>query len=166
MFFFMKKLILFLSIISASGLLMITIYNLLVDAKSWGTDIPASIQVARNYYSQVDPRNFFAIIAPINQALILLAIILFWKESISLRVYFTVSFLLYAIIALLTFLYFVPRDKIIFNLPIEGHIEQIKTALSQWKTMNWLRSLLGLMGLLCTFKGLDSFYKIYWSKKT
>jgi hypothetical protein len=164
-FIVMKKLILFFSIISASGLLMITIYNLIVDSKSWGADIPASIQTARNYYSQVDPRNFFAIIAPINQFLILLTIILFWKDSISLRLYFSISFLLYAIIAILTFVYFIPRDIIIFTSAIEGHTEQIKTALSQWRTMNWLRSLLGLAGILFTFKGLDTFYKNYKSRK-
>ncbi|HSV12271.1 MAG TPA: hypothetical protein VLI68_15945 [Hanamia sp.] len=160
----MKKLILFLSIISASGLLMITIYNLVVDAKSWGADIPTSIQTARDYYNKVDPRNFFAIIAPINQFLILLTIILFWKDSISLRIYFSVSFFSYAIIAVLTFIYFVPRDIIIFTSPIEGHAEQIRTALSQWKDMNWLRSLLGLVGILFSFKGLDTFYKIHQLK--
>lgn len=63
----MKKLIPFLSIISASGLVMITIYNLTVDANSWGSNIPFPIQTARDYYRQVDPRNFFQIIAPVNQ---------------------------------------------------------------------------------------------------
>ena len=155
----MKKLILFLSIISASGLVMITIYNLLVDANSWGFNIPSSIQTARDYYRQVDPRNFFQIIAPVNQFLILLTIILFWKDSVSLRVYFSIAFFLYAIIAALTFIYFVPRDMIIFTSPIEN-IVQIKTALSQWKQMNWLRSVLGLAGVLFTFRGLDIFYKI------
>ena len=160
----MKKWVLFLSIISASGLLMITIYNLVVDFKSWGADIPASIQTARNYYSQVDPRKFFQIIAPINQFLILLTIILFWKDSVSLRIYFSVSFLLYAIIGILTVVYFVPRDIIIFTSPIDGHVEQIRTALSQWRNMQWVRSLLGLTGILFTFKGLDIFYKLFPSK--
>jgi len=157
----LKKTILFLSIITASGLVMITLYNLIVDAKSWGADIPASIQTARNYYSRVDPRKFFAIIAPINQVLILLAIILFWKDSKSLRLYFSISFLLYAIIGLLTALYFIPRDIIIFSSPIEGHTENIKTALAQWKLMNWVRTLLGLTGVLFTCKGLDTYYKIH-----
>ena len=155
----MKKLILFLSIISASGLVMITIYNLLVDANSWGFNIPSSIQTARDYYRRVDPRNFFQIVAPINQFLMLLTIILFWKDSVSLRVYFSIAFFLYAIIAALTFIYFIPRDMIIFTSPIENTV-QIKTALSQWKQMNWLRSVLGLAGVLSTFKGLDTFYKI------
>ncbi len=155
----MKKLILFLSIISASGLVMITIYNLVVDANSWGSNIPSSIQTARDYYRQVDPRNFFQIMAPINQILILLTLILFWKDSVSLRIYFSIAFILYAIIAALTFIYFVPRDMIIFNSPIEN-TSQIKTALLQWKQMNWLRSVLGLAGVLYTCKGLDTFYNI------
>jgi hypothetical protein len=137
---------------------MITVYNLLVDSTSWGADIPASIQTTRDYYKHVDPRNFFQIVAPINQVLILLAIILFWKDSIALRYYFSISFLLYAIIAILTFVYFIPRDIIIFTSPIE-HTEQIKTALSQWQIMNWLRTLIGFAGVLISFKGLDTYYK-------
>lgn len=156
----MKKVIVFLSIICASGLVMVTIYNLIVDAKSWGADIPASIQTVRDYYKHVDPRNFFAIVAPINMLLIVLSIILFWKESVSIRTYFIISFLLYSVIAALTFIYFIPRDMIIFTWPIEEHTEQIKTALSQWKNMNWLRTLLGLAGVIFTLKGLDTFYKV------
>ena len=155
----MKKLILFLSIISASGLVMITIYNLLVDANSWGSNIPNSVQTARDYYREVDPRHFFQIVAPVNQLLILLAIILFWKNSVSLRIYLTIAFLLYAVIAVLTFIYFVPRDMILFTSPIKNTV-QINTALLQWKQMNWIRSFLGIAGVLCTCKGLDTVYKL------
>jgi hypothetical protein len=156
----MKKMIVFLSVICASGLVMVTIYNLIVDAKSWGSEIPASIITVRDYYKHVDPRNFFAIIAPINMVLIVLSIILFWKDSV-IRTYLCISFLLYLIIAALTFVYFIPRDRIIFTMPIGGHIEQIKTALSQWKNMNWLRTLFGLAGVMFTIKGIDRFYKIH-----
>jgi hypothetical protein len=157
----LKKNIASLSIICASGLVMVTIYNLIVDAKSWGADIPASIETVRDYYKHADPRNFFAIVAPINMVLILLSIILFWKDSVSVRTYFIISFLLYAVIAALTFVYFVPRDRIIFTMPIEGHVEQIKTALSQWKTMNWLRTFIGLAGVMFSVKAVDTFYKIH-----
>ena len=156
----MKKAVLFLSIIFASGLFMVTIYNSIVDAKSWGADVPASIEAARVYFKKVDPRNFFAIFGPINQLLILLTIILFWKDSSSLRIYFSISFLFYAVILLLTFAYFIPRDIVLFTLPIQGNIERIKTASVQWSYMNWLRSLLGLAGILFSFKGLDTYYRI------
>jgi hypothetical protein len=155
----MKKAILFLSIILASGLVMVTVYNTIVDAKSWGSDIPASIQAAREYYKHVDPRRFYAIIGPPNLLLSLLTIILFWKDGVSLRMYFGASFLLYAAIVILTLTYFIPRDLILFTSQVQTHIEEIRTASSQWLQMNWIRTLLGLAGVLCSCKGLDVYYR-------
>jgi Domain of unknown function (DUF1772) len=154
----MKKAILFLSIICASGLMLVSVYNTVIDAHSWGSDIPASIQTARDYFQHVDPRRFFAVAGPINQLLSLLAIILFWKDGVSLRVYFGVSFLIYAAIVALTFAYFIPRDLILFTWSIPDHLDQIKAAATEWSRMNWLRTLLGLIGVLFSFKGLDNFY--------
>src|SRR5215472_5036527 len=107
-----------LSIIVASGLVMVTVYNSLIDAKSWSSDIPTSIQTARDYYKHVDPRRFYAILGPPNLLLALLTIILFWKDGASLRLYFAASFVLYAAILALTFAYFIPRDLILFTWPI------------------------------------------------
>src|SRR5205807_4997710 len=106
----MKKLILFLSIICASGLTMVTIYNSVVDAQSWGSDIPASIQTARDYFQHVDPRRFYVVVGPVNLILILLTLILFWKDSVSLRFHFAASFACYVAILILTLAYFIPRD--------------------------------------------------------
>src|SRR5262245_55598831 len=126
-----KKSILFLSIICASGLTMVSIYNTIIDATSWGSDIPASIQTARDYYHHVDPRRFYAITGPINQVLILLVMILFCKDSASLRFYFGSSFVLYAAIVVLTLAYFVSRDLILFTRSIPDHLEQIRAAWAQ-----------------------------------
>ncbi len=161
----MKKLILFLSIICASGLTMVSIYNTVIDAKSWASDIPASIQAARDYFQHVDPRRFYAIAGPVNLILILLTLILFWKGSVSLRFYFAASFALYAAILILTLAYFIPRDLILFTSSISYHLEQIQTASAQWSAMNWLRSLVGLAGVLFSFKGLDTYYDTSRKKK-
>jgi hypothetical protein len=161
----MKKLILFLSIICGSGLTMVTIYNTVVDAQSWGSDIPASIQAARDYFQHVDPRRFYEVAGPVNLVLIVLTLILFWKESVSLRFYFAASLASYTAILILTLAYFVPRNLILFTSSISDHLEQIRTASAQWSAMNWLRSLLGLAGVLFSFKGLDTYYATR-SKKT
>lgn len=155
----MKKLILFLSIICASGLTLVSIYNTTVDARSWASDIPASIETARNYFQHVDPRRFFAVAGPINQLLILLTIVLLWKDGVSLRIYFVISFVMYAAIVAVTFAYFIPRDLILFTWSIPDHLEQIRTAAVEWSHMNWLRTLLGLIGVLFSFKGLDVYYE-------
>src|SRR5215468_11131487 len=66
----MKKSILFLWIICASGLTMVSIYNTIIDAQSWGSDIPTSIQTTRDYFQHVDPRRFFTVAGPVNLILI------------------------------------------------------------------------------------------------
>ena len=156
----MKKIILWLSIICAAGLTMVTFYNAIVDAQSWGADIPASIQTARDYFRHVDPRRFYTIIGPLNEVLIVLAIILFWKIAVSLRVYLAISFLMYTAIVVLTLAYFVHRDLILFTWSIPDHVDQIRGAVAEWSHMNWLRSLLGFIGVLFSFKALDTYYAI------
>jgi len=161
----MKKLILFLSIICASGLTMVSIYNSVVDAKSWGSDIPASIQTARDYFQHVDPRRFYEVAGPVNLILIVLTLILFWKDFVSLRFYLAASLMCYAAILILTLAYFVPRNLILFTWSISDHLEQIRTASAQWSAINWVRALLGLAGVLFSFRGLDTYYATR-SKKT
>jgi|ERR1700719_789582 Domain of unknown function (DUF1772) len=162
----MKKIVLFLSIICASGLTVVSIYNTVVDGQSWGADIPASIQTARDYFQHVDPRRFFFVLGPLNEVLILLTIVLFWKDGGSLVVYFATSFFIYTAIVVLTFAYFIPRDLILFTWSIPDHLEEIKAAAAQWSQMNWLRALLGFVGVLFSFKGLDAYYAISRRKVT
>ena len=95
---------------------------------------------------------------PVNLILIVLTLILFWKDSVKIRVYFATSLALYGTIVILTLVYFVPRDLILFTSSIPDHIEEIRIAAAQWSHMNWLRSLLGLGGILLSFKGLDIYY--------
>ena len=161
----MKKLLLFLSIICGSGLTLVSIYNTVVDAKSWSSDIPASIQTARDYFEHVDPRRFYEVVGPVNLILIVLTLILFWKDSVPLRFYFAASFACYAAVLFLTLAYFIPRDLILFTWSIPDHLDQIRAASSQWRGMNWLRSLIGLVGVLFSFKGLDTYYAMR-SRKT
>src|SRR5438477_13114697 len=117
----MKKLILFLSIICASGLTMVSIYNSVVDAQSWGSDIPASIQTARDYFAHVDPRRFFEVAGRVILVLIILTLFLFWKISVSLRFYFAASFASYAAFLFLTLVSFFLRILILFTWSFSFH---------------------------------------------
>src|SRR5438067_284615 len=91
----MKTIILFISIGVAGGLLFVNLYTSLVDAKSWGSDIPNSIATTREYFKTVSPANFFRLFSPINQVLGLLVLILFWKTSSSIRLCLGAAFALY-----------------------------------------------------------------------
>ncbi len=146
-----------------AGIFMTNIYNSVVDAKSWGADIPDSILTARNYYKDVTPADFFRTFSPINQVLSLFSLILFWKTSKKVRVYLALAFIFYLLGDLFTFSYFYPRNDIIFIDPISD-VARIKEAWEGWSTMNWVRSLIVLTGVSFSFGGLNEYYKTIISK--
>jgi hypothetical protein len=65
---------------------------------------------------------------------------------------------MYAAIVALTFAYFFPRDLVLFTSSIPDHLDQIRAAAAEWSHMNWLRTLLGFVGVLFSFKGLDAYF--------
>lgn len=151
-----RKIVLFLSIVIASGVLVTNIYTSVVDAKSWGSNIPASIETARHYFAAVNPGTFFRVSSPLNQAMALLALVLFWKSAPGVRVYLGLALPSYVITDAFTFGYFYPRNAIMFESSAD--IATLKRAWSDWNTMNWLRSLLMLAGV---FFSCLSLHKVY-----
>ena len=155
----MKLLLLFASTTLASGLLFANIYTSLIDAKSWGANIPQSIETAREYFKTVNPgKKFFRMISLPNQAAALLVLILFWKISVTVRIYSGMALALYVCVDVFTFTYFYRRNKILFETtPMPGS-DTLKKAFTEWRTMNWLRSSIILAGLVCSFLALHEIY--------
>jgi Domain of unknown function (DUF1772) len=153
----MKNLILFASITIAAGLLSTNIYNSLVDTRSWGNDIPASIQTTRDYFKIVSPGTFYRVFSPANQVVALLALILFWKTSPAIRLYLGIAFLIYVLNDVLTFAYFYPRNDIMMKTPL-ADVQKIQKAWMEWSEVNWIRSMMCLLGLAFSFLSLHKIY--------
>ena len=156
----MKTIILFLSISIASGVLLVNVYTSLVDVRSWGSDVPNSIATAREYFKTVNAGNFFRIFSPVNQGLGLLVLILFWRSAPSIRLYLGAAFVLYIIAEALTFGFFYPRNAIMFKTASLTDIALLKRTLSEWKMVNWIRSLIVLAGLFFSFLSLHKIYSL------
>lgn len=154
----MKTILLFISIALASGLFFINFYNSLIDAKSWGSNIPGSIATAREYFKTVNPGNFFRVFSPINQVLGLLVLILFWKSAPSVRLYLGVAFALYVLTDVFTYAYFFPRNDIMWKTAELTDTEVLRKAWAEWSSMNWVRSLMLLVGLFFSFLSLHKIY--------
>lgn len=154
----MKQVFLFASIILASGLFLTNTYNSLIDVKSWGSAIPQSLATARDYFSHVNPGNFFRIFSPINQVLALLVLILFWRSSPTIRYWLGAAFLLYVLTDVFTFAYFYPRNDIMFKTGQLTDVNTLQKAWSGWNTMNWVRSFMLLAGIFFSSLSLHKFY--------
>jgi len=136
----MKKTILILSAIVASGILFVNVYTSVVDAQNWGRDIPASLIDAREYFRAANPGTFFRVISPVNQLLTLLALVICWSAGKKVRIYCGIALLCAVASEALTFAYFYPRNAIMFTDTLDMNAENLKAVWSQWTTMNWCRS--------------------------
>jgi len=141
----------------AAGLLFANIYTSVVDVQNWGHDIPASIETTRAYFSAANPGTFFRMVSPALQIVTLVGLILCWKVDRRVRYYLLTALVLAVATDALTFAYFYPRNDIMFVNPVAGNVDAIRSALSQWKTMNWLRSAVAAIGLICDFAALTRF---------
>jgi hypothetical protein len=136
----MKRTVLILSAIVASGVLFVNVYTSIVDAQNWGRDIPASLIAAREYFRAANPGTFFRVISPVNQLLTLLALLICWRAGKTVRIYCGVALLCALAGEALTYAYFFPRNTIMFTAPLDTNAEALKSVWSQWTTMNWFRS--------------------------
>lgn len=157
----MKNLVLFGSLMIASGLLLVNVYTSLIDAKSWGSDIPNSIATARQYFKTTNPGNFFRLFSPVNQVLALLVLVLFWKVSPSVRLYLGLAVVMYVLADVLTFAYFYPRNDIMFRTAALNDTTLLKKVWAEWTSMNWVRSLVILAGIISSFLSLHKIYSVH-----
>lgn len=151
----MRKLVLYASVAFSSGLFFTNIYNSIVNAANWESNIPQSITATRDFFVVANPGTFFKLIDPTNMLLIALALILFWKKSSSIRLFLGTALLCYVSSMILTFAYFYPRNEVMFLSEQLPNTETLKEAASEWGRMNWVRSLIWLTGLVCSFLALD-----------
>jgi hypothetical protein len=156
----MKTIALFASIIIASGLLFANVYTSLVDARSWGSEIPGSIAAAREYFKTVSPANFFRIFSPLNQVLALAALVLFWKSSSSIRMCLAAALVLYVLTDVITFGYFYPRNEIMFRAAQLSDVALLRNTWASWSAMNWVRSSILLAGVILSCVSLHKIYSI------
>lgn len=151
----MKKIVLYAAVAFSSGLFFTLIYNSIVNAANWESNIPQSITATRDFFVVANPGTFFQLVDPTNMLLVVLALILFWKKSSSIRLFLGIALLCYITSMILTFTYFYPRNEIMFLSEQLPDTESLKKAATEWGRMGWVRSLLSLAGLVCTFIALD-----------
>jgi hypothetical protein len=148
-----------LLVVLSSGLFFVNVYSSIVDARSWSSNIPDSVATARQYAKDFNAGTFFKLISPLSQILSVLALILFWKYS-PIRLYLALVLASSVFSEIFTVLYFYPRNDIIFRTGALSDTEMISKALKEWNTMNWLRSLCMLIGVVFSLFALRECYRI------
>lgn len=97
-------------------------------------------------------------LAHINLVVALLVLILFWKVSATARIYLGAALAFYIVVDVFTFAYFYPRNKILFEEGSLTDVDSLKNALTEWRTMNWVRSFVIFAGLVFSFLALHEIH--------
>ena len=140
-----RQAVVWMAVIVIGGVLGANVYTSAVDARNWGSNIPASLDTAREYFSVASPGSFFRIASPLAQVLSLLALILCWNVP-GARLLAGIAVAANVTGDIMTFAYFYPRNDIMFINPMNaGAAAQ---AWRGWTTMNHARSAVVLAALL------------------
>jgi uncharacterized membrane protein len=156
----MKKIILVLAAMVASGILFVNVYTSVVDAPNWGRDIPASLMAAREYFRAANPGTFFRTTSPLNQILAVLALIVCWRAGKRARVLCAAALVCAVGGEALTYAYFFPRNDIMFVAPLDADTEHLKAVWAQWTSMNWFRSAVIAVQVACDYLALLTVSKL------
>ena len=140
-----RQVVLWLAVIVIGGVLGANVYTSAVDARNWGSNIPTSLNAARDYFSAASPGSFFRVASPLAQALSVLALILCWKVP-GARLLAGIAVAAVATGDIMTFAYFYPRNDIMFVNPMSA--EAAAQAWRGWAAMNHVRSAVVLTALL------------------
>ena len=143
----MRQAVVFTAIVATGVVLGANVYNSVVDAPNWGAQIPASLENARRYFSVRNPGTFFRVASPLAQALSLLVLIVTWKLGGPTRGLAALALGLGVLADVLTFAYFYPRNDVMFVQPVD--IQAMTQSWIGWSSMNHVRNLLVLGGLVC-----------------
>ena len=141
-----------------AAILGVNLYTSVVDANSWAASIPASVMTARDYFKVVNPGTYFRMASPLNQLFALLALIAGWKFGRNARIFFGLALVFAVLTDVMTFAYFYPRNAVLFG-PSAADPALLTRIVSEWRAMNWVRSLIVAVGLVCSMKGLDAMYR-------
>lgn len=150
----MRKIVLYFAVAFSSGLFFTLVYNSIVNAANWESNIPHSITATRDFFVVANPGTFFQFVDPTNMLLVVLALILFWKHS-SIRMFLGIALICYVSSMILTFTYFYPRNDVMFTSEQLPDTDTLKKAANEWGRMGWVRCFLSLVGLACSFIALD-----------
>src|SRR4051812_5733622 len=134
-----RRPVLVLAAVFASGLLFVNVYNSLVDAPNWGADIPSSIDAARHYFTVRNPGDFYRYFSPANQIITLIGLIAVWPLGWRMRMLAFWALTISVLSDVMTFTYFYPRNDIMFNTTPMPDADALRNAWSGWSTMNWVR---------------------------
>jgi len=152
--FTLKQFVLVAGIIALGAVFGAGLYQSTVEAPNFNTGIPESLEHYRLFMSVANPGNYFRIAAPAAQVLVLLSLILNWRNPRSRRWWLLAGLVLIIGADVITFSIHYPRNALLFTAPMSVPVEDLKKAAAEWMMWNHVRVVIVLASLVCVMRAL------------
>ena len=127
-----------LALLGLALLLGATVYETIVMAPNYERDIPASIDLARQFLRRVTPAHYFRIISPLTQ-LLLVASLVACRGVLGARWWSLTALGALVVTDVITFTFHYPRLSIMFKEPIPHNPARLRRAAREWAVGNLVR---------------------------
>ncbi len=131
-------------------------YESVVMAPNYSVNVPESLTHARGFLTQSHPGNYFRVLAPATQVLLLLSVLLNWRTR-KARWWLVTAFALMVLTDVITYTFHYPRNDLMFVQPLENSTpEALETAAREWGTGNYARIALIAGSAVVALRGLKA----------
>jgi uncharacterized membrane protein len=149
-----------IAVVAAGMLLGAATYEAVVMAPNYAAQIPQSLEHIRAFFVIGNPGNFFRVLAPATQALLLLAVLLNWRVP-GARWWLAGALVAVLLTDVVTFKVHYPRNELLFVRPLDGvPVARLQEAAREWGRWNQVRVGLLAAAAVSALRGLS------WSFRT
>jgi hypothetical protein len=146
-----------LSLLSVGTLFGGSLYDVFVLAPNLHRG-PEGLEHGRLFLSAATPGDFFRVLSPASQLLVLAALVVNWRSP-QARWPLLLAFAALVIADVITFTYHYPRNAIMFTAPLTVDAERLRAVASEWQTANYFRVALVLVGWLGVLRALTRLFR-------
>ena len=144
----LKNILLLGAIVALAAVFGGSLYETSVNAPNFNANIPESLEHYRLFISVKNPGNFFRVVAPAAQILVLISLLLNWKRPVGRRWWLFATAVFIISVDIITFTVHYPRNALMFTAPMTVPVEILQKAAAEWLLWNYARVALVLGAFL------------------
>ena len=142
-----------LDIIGLGMLLGGGVYESVVVAPNYRSNLPQSLDYLRHFMKVATPANFFRIVSPATMIFLVVTVIVCWG-SIPARWWFMPALAALILADSITYGFHYPRNKVLFIEPLSSDTDMLRRLAQQWATGNLVRIVLMVIAIVNAMYGM------------
>lgn len=126
----LKQLGIVFDLLALAAVFGASLYQSVIDAPNFNANLPDSLEHFRQYMSVKNPGDYFRVVAPTAQVLVLFSLIHNWKNS--LRWWLLAALALIVGADVITFTIHYPRNAMMFTAQLTVPVDVLEKAAAEW----------------------------------